>query len=558
MRRPSSNKFIQMEATPIQRLEPGTAFVAWTWAASVTTLVAFASAAVLLTRRHSAAQRCKSNSSSDDGAGTPKPPAGDDAFDTEQFITARGTQPWARIGYSFFAGALGAWAIATPANMAATAGYIGLVSYAVSTGIPTVLVAFAGERMQRLLPRPLSLSDFVLWRYGRVAQVFVAAICILSMALFIVSEYSTIGSVFETFVKSSQYPIIVLVALVTAAYTAYGGLLISIVTDQLQGIFALALTALLVVFVAVTFPQLEGGLPPFPHDTLGATSYGWSTVLTLPCSLVASTFFSEANWQRVWAAESPAALRKGAAFGCALIVVAMAAFGACGLLSMWAFAPSTDAQYANLFLFYVLGDRQYSWVGVLVVVLAVTMNMSAVDSVQNALTATVTANLFRDRPLRFTRAVVFLINVPLMAVGFLTLPALNLFLVSNLLTTGSVLPLLSGLADPHRRYVSGYTMMFGSVSAAAALTGYGWITQGSFGDGFVWAWWGNGYDLFAFLVPLVASVAGLALWTAGALAAQALFGIAGQGYTAEMRAVLDRMNSSALVASKDDVNVKEP
>ncbi|ORZ36371.1 hypothetical protein BCR44DRAFT_27234 [Catenaria anguillulae PL171] len=504
---------------PIQLLEPTTAFVATTWSLSVVVLLAFAGTAVFLARKH-----LRSHASE---------------FDTEQFITARATQPWMRIGWSFFTGGLGAWAIATPANYASFAGVLGLVAYALSTGIPILLIAFAGIKVQKLLPKPLSLSDFVLWRYGRVTQVFVAVVCIFNMSMAIISEYSTIGSIFLQFVKTSQYPIILLVFFLTASYTAYGGLIISIITDQFQGIFATALVVTLIAFISATFPGMQ--LPTFPVETLGPQYYGWTSLMTLPTSLIAATFFSEAMWQRIWAAESQTALRKGAVFGCIMLIVTVGIFGLCGLLAAWAYSPSPDPAFANLWLFYALGEQQYSVWGVIVILLAVTMNMSAVDSLQNALTATITANLFRDKSLSFTRGVVFLINIPLLVVGFFTLPALNLFLITNLLTTGSFIPLLSGLFDPERKYVSGYTMMFGSIMAAVALTGYGWWLQGAFGAGFEWAWWSNGYDIWAFVVPLVASIIALIVWTVGALIAERVFGIKGQGYTDEMRAVLDRM-----------------
>lgn len=55
---------------------------------------------------------------------------------TENFITARRSQPWWRIGWSFYAGAVGCWAVVTPASYASYAGIVGLVGYALSAGVP--------------------------------------------------------------------------------------------------------------------------------------------------------------------------------------------------------------------------------------------------------------------------------------------------------------------------------------------------------------------------------------------------------------------------------------
>jgi predicted membrane metal-binding protein len=60
-----------------------------------------------------------------------------------------------------FAGSMGAWAITSPANYAVNAGWVGMVSYALSCGAPIVIVAFLGDRVQRIWPEASSLSDFV-------------------------------------------------------------------------------------------------------------------------------------------------------------------------------------------------------------------------------------------------------------------------------------------------------------------------------------------------------------------------------------------------------------
>ncbi|KAL7747845.1 hypothetical protein RI367_006780 [Sorochytrium milnesiophthora] len=513
----------------IQLLQPSSGFVTGTYAATIVVLTAFMAVAVLLTRRY-----LRSHD-----------------FSLDSFLTARGSSPWLRVGWSFYAGAMGAWAIATPAQFAATTGYISLIAYAISSGIPILLVAFFGERIQALLPRPLSLSDFVLWRFGRVAQIFVAFVCLFNMAIAIIAEYSVMGAIFQQFLNSSQYAIIVLVALLTMAYTAYGGLLISIITDQFQGITSVVLTLVLTLYLAISF---RPSLSDFPTDTLGPTQAGWYNCFSLPISLIAATIFSEANWQRVWAAESRTALRKGAVLGTVLVIVVVGLYGLTGLLSAWAYGAVdeyTDSKgnytsYGNLHLFYVLGEKQYTWIGALIVVLAATMNESAVDSLQNALTATITANLFRSRSVNFTRAVVLVLNIPLAALGFLGLPAASLFLITNELTTCAFIPLLSGIFDPHRRFVSGYAMVFASFFAIIATTVHGILMVPGYGfvDGIVWAWWGNNYNAFIFVTGLVASVVGLALWVGVAELLFRFAGVQGQPVTSEMEAVLQDMQTA--------------
>lgn len=67
------------------------------------------------------------------------------------------------------------------------------------------------------------------------------------------AEYSTIGSIFTSYVGSVAYPMVVVIGVLTMAYTAYGGLLVSIYTDQVQGVMSLLFFGVLAIYMAATF-----------------------------------------------------------------------------------------------------------------------------------------------------------------------------------------------------------------------------------------------------------------------------------------------------------------
>jgi Na+/proline symporter len=64
------------------------------------------------------------------------------------------------------------------------------------------------------------------------------------------AEYTTVGSLFADFVGSESWPAILTVGVVTMVYTMYGGLNISIITDQVQAIITLLFIAILTIYVA--------------------------------------------------------------------------------------------------------------------------------------------------------------------------------------------------------------------------------------------------------------------------------------------------------------------
>lgn len=53
-----------------------------------------------------------------------------------------------RVAWSFYAGAVGAWVITGPANYSTYAGVIGMVMYATCSGLPVLMIAYAGGAIQ--------------------------------------------------------------------------------------------------------------------------------------------------------------------------------------------------------------------------------------------------------------------------------------------------------------------------------------------------------------------------------------------------------------------------
>jgi hypothetical protein len=84
-------------------------------------------------------------------------------------------------------------------------------------------------------------------------------------------------------------------------------------------------------------------------------------------------------------------------------------------------------------------------VGVVIMVLAVTMNESAIDSMQNGLAASIACRFFLNANVIWTRVMVVLINCPLIVIALLNLNVLSLFLITNMLTTCGMVPVLMGM-----------------------------------------------------------------------------------------------------------------
>jgi hypothetical protein len=146
---------------------------------------------------------------------------------------------------------------------------------------------------------------------------------------------------------------------------------------------------------------------PLP-DPLGAVEAGYIAIFTLTISLISSTMFSEAMWQRVWASASKRALYGGATIGCISVILLVFLSGFGGWLSLVGGLAGPDTNQ-NLILMQILNVNHSgvstvsNWVGVLVVLLALIMNEGAVDSLQNGLAASLSGHFLKNAPLAYTR-----------------------------------------------------------------------------------------------------------------------------------------------------------
>ncbi|TPX69926.1 hypothetical protein SpCBS45565_g02087 [Spizellomyces sp. 'palustris'] len=436
--------------------------------------------------------------------------------DTEFFLTARKSVSTGRIAWSFFASATGSWVVfslpAYTADPTFGAGYIGLICYAVAIGVPLVLVAHVGQHIRDRHPQIMSWGDFARRRFGRTTQIYVTLIVLLNMAINLTAEYTAVGSLFASVLGLNRLIPIIIVGVVTMLYTAAGGLYVSIVTDQFQGMFSLLLLGVTMVYIAVTF-RLPDPRPPLP-PTLDANYAGWSSIVTMGVSLTAATFYSDAVWQRVWASADARTLRRGAAIGATMATMVAFLFGFGGFLAGWVGYIGDDSNLAFFDLITKGGTTNDTWIVILVVLIAVTMNESAVDSFQNAITDTVvslamTLGLPRF-PLWAARSSVVLINIPIVVVALQGYNINQLYLITNMVTSTSTLPLLLGLVRPLEGYVHGRSVLFGCIFSLFSVATYGSIKMGNFADG-VREYFYLVYDWPPFVIALVASLVGVAL-----------------------------------------------
>ena len=104
--------------------------------------------------------------------------------DVETFITAKKSMTWLRVLWSLYSSSIGCWVLFLPASYVQFGGYLSIISYAISTGIPLYLIAFWGcQMLSRVQKNINSISDFALKRYGPIVQYYVISLTLLNMCI---------------------------------------------------------------------------------------------------------------------------------------------------------------------------------------------------------------------------------------------------------------------------------------------------------------------------------------------------------------------------------------
>lgn len=390
--------------------------------------------------------------------------------DVEDYVVARNSQSGTTLGMSFLAAGMGAWILFAPPEVGAGIGMIGVAGYAVGAAAPFVVYGLLGPRIRSVLPAGHSLPEFLRVRFGRGFSTYVTAISVLYMLFFLMAELTAIGAVAALLTDLAPAVVIIAVAVATLTYTTLGGLRASVRTDRFQAWMILALVAFAAILVA------GGGLIESPDRAVLAApvgapaGVGIQVALTLLIAVTAANMFHQGYWQRVWAARDDAALRRGVVIGSLTTIPVVALVGYLGY----------DAAARGLELgtppapFFAGISGVPVWIVVPVLVLALALVASSVDTLQTGLASILIAER-RTMSLTAARILTVALMVPAVLVALQGFSVLRLFLIADLLCTATVVPALASL---WRRATTAGALAGAVAGLAGALLG-GIIDAGS-------------------------------------------------------------------------------
>jgi solute:Na+ symporter, SSS family len=371
----------------------------------------------------------------------------------DYFLAARNSAGVWSIALSFFASGMGAWVLYGTTEMGATPAlsWLGVLGYSFSSAFPAFAVCWLGPLIRaQSEEKAFSTTDFGRKRYGRVMQLAIAAVSGFYMFIYIVAELTSISNVFAllTVNDNSAYAIGITISLgaVTILYTTIAGLPASIVTDKFQGI----IIAALVVTLTIAVTSVPANRVTRAEFALASqwTGQGAKAALTLWIAILSAELFNQCTWQRVWAAESVAVMRKGYLIGSVMVFLLMVFFG---LMGMLAYAKDHEAydsfeKFSWLSFFDIIEPLSGGW-HIMVLVLVTALASSSIDSLQNGLTAIFYHDLIKIgwNTKWIVRFLMVAVNVPAIWMASAGHDVISLFLVADIVCATSVFPVFLGL-----------------------------------------------------------------------------------------------------------------
>ena len=378
----------------------------------------------------------------------------------EDLMTARDSIGSRRLTATLVASVMGVWILLSAPEAGAGFGIAAVIGYGIGEAVPMLAYSKLGPRIRQVVPNGHSLTEYALARYGASMYAFVLLVSGLYMFVFVAAELTGIASALALVAGVPQWQTAVLVGGAVLLYTSYGGLQASILTDSIQAILVVPLLGLAAVGAVLAL-----GGPTTIHANVAAADptlldptnlAGLQFGLALAFAVLGAELINQTWWQRIYAAEDGATVERSFRFASltnGLLVVAAALFGIVAVGSADVVTDVTSSAYnADVAFFVLLQSTFPEWLVLVVVLLALLLVMSSVDTLFNALASVVTADLPRllsdpdDRTLKLgARALTVVVALGAMYVSLRARSVLRLFFFADLLGTAVAVPLVYGL-----------------------------------------------------------------------------------------------------------------
>lgn len=114
---------------------------------------------------------------------------------------------------------LGSGILQTYPQIATVAGVQGVVVYALSSALPLLIFAYLGPIIRKKCPEGFVLTEWTKQRYGIVAALFLSAMTLITLFLYMVAELSAVQQIINSLTGLDGLPAVIVECVVTTIYT---------------------------------------------------------------------------------------------------------------------------------------------------------------------------------------------------------------------------------------------------------------------------------------------------------------------------------------------------
>ena len=344
---------------------------------------------------------------------------------------------------SLIASALGAWILFGPASAATWGGVGAVIGYALGTAFPLFILIYLGKKFRTSYPNGKSLIEVIRLRFGKKLFKLIMFLSIFYMTIFLIAEVTAVSILINYISGTALWITALIVVTSSLLYTLYGGLRASIFTDNIQFlVFGLLLLISFSYLVSFNSNEFNFEFVKIHKPHLLSSSYlpNFTAGLTFFIAVAATNLFHQGNWQRVYAAKNNKVLTNSLIISFVIIIPIVFFMGFSGLV-----ASSQDSTIIpDLAFFSLLFKEQALMLSIIVIVLAISLTVSSIDTLINAISSLIIIDgnkviKFKGDYLKLSKQIIIILSLISFFVASKGLSILYLFLLADLFCCAAVL-----------------------------------------------------------------------------------------------------------------------
>ena len=371
---------------------------------------------------------------------------------------------------SLTASALGAWILFGPASAATWGGIGAVIGYALGTAAPMLFLYNFGPKIRKEFPNGLTLTEFIKKRFGTGILKICLFLILFYLTIFLIAEVTAIAALLK---YTSQVPLWITAAItliICLLYILRGGFKLSIITDKYQFSFivVIILSSLFLVLGKLDIPSFEIIKKNSPNLIDKNYLPNYTAGLTFFIAVAATNLFHQGNWQRVFSAKNNRILKSSLIYSSLITFIIVFWMGYTGLLSL----SLNSKVIPDLAFFDLLLDKKNSAVVIAILILAMSLTLSTIDTLINAISSLiiidgkfVNKSLSGKEVKNKANIIILLLSILVFILASKGFSILYLFLLADLLCCAAVITIFYGFFNKKiNTKLASYTIFIGLFS----------------------------------------------------------------------------------------------